>query len=237
MTNWSGTTCRPCFQQLIFGHLHLTLSILEKFSTGLRSLLIYKCRIRATISRFYMTTQTSLSAATRAQRDESVRNPSFQTPAPSFQKLTANLELEFRLTHRKISLLKISNRKFFAVFHLTAQLCRRPSSSSLPASSLEGKGFRAFCVPTAPSGICVRCTPVASSGPSISNPGHRPTPLACPESRRAQPHPRNRFAALIQFLRATDRGSRATEILIDGSAIRIRSNPFKNSNLKISNRR
>src|ERR1700720_802251 len=40
----------------------------------------------------------------------------------------------------------------------------------------------------------------------------------------AQPHPRNRFAALTQFLRATDRGARATEILIDGSAIR---NPRK----------
>jgi hypothetical protein len=183
-----------------------------------------------------MTTQTSLSAATRAQRDESVRNSSFQPPAPSFQKLIANLELEFRLTYRKISSLRISNRKFFAIFHLTAQLCRRPSSSSLPASSLE---------------VAV---------PSISNPGHRPIPLACHESRRpqphpckpfaplvngrktksvplAQPHPRNRLAALIQFLRATDRGSRATEILIYGPAIRNRRNPFKNNILKISNRR
>jgi len=185
-----------------------------------------------------MTTQMSLSAATRAQRDESVRNSSFQPPAPSFQNLIANLELEFHLSHRKVSPLRISNRKYFAVFHLTAQLCRRPSSSSLPASSLKGRGFRAFCVPTAPSGICVRCTPVASSGPSISNPGHRPIPLACPESRRvypesrrAQPHPRKLFFTNHQS-RVTNHG-----FLIYGPAIGIRRKPFKNNILKISNRR
>ena len=170
-----------------------------------------------------MTTQTSLSAATRAQRDNSVRNSSFQPPAPSFQKLIANLELEFHLTQRKLSPLRISNRKFFAVFHLTAQLCPRPSSSSLPASSLEGM--------------------VAVS--SISNPGHRPMPLvypesrrvypesrrACPESRRAQPHPRKLFF--------TNHKSRVTNhgFLIYGRAIRIRRNPFKNNILEISNRR
>ena len=82
-----------------------------------------------------MTTQTSLSKATRAQRDESIRNSSFQPPAPSFQKLIANLELEFHLTHRKISLLKISNRKFFAILRLTSQL----HHPSLTPSS--GRGF------------------------------------------------------------------------------------------------
>jgi hypothetical protein len=35
--------------------------------------------------------------------------------------LIANLELEFRPTHRKISLLKIPNRKFFAILHLVSQ--------------------------------------------------------------------------------------------------------------------
>src|ERR1700722_7947205 len=72
-----------------------------------------------------MTKQTSLSAATRAQRDESVRNSSFQPPAPSFQKLIANLELEFRLTQRKISLLRNSNRKYFAFLRFVF-LTRRP---------------------------------------------------------------------------------------------------------------
>ena len=38
-------------------------------------------QIHATIIRFYMMTRTSLSAATRAQRDESARNSSFQ-PQP-----------------------------------------------------------------------------------------------------------------------------------------------------------
>ena len=56
------------------------------------------------------------------------RKPSSLKPqASSLQILIANLELEFRLTHRKISPLKISNRKYFAIFHLTSQ-SRRPVS-------------------------------------------------------------------------------------------------------------
>jgi hypothetical protein len=109
--------------------------------------------------------------------------------------LIANLELEFRPTHRKISSLRISNRKYLAIFHLTSQ-SRCPTSPNFQSGNPFGSA-----------------------------------PLVYPELRRAQlypelrrAHPRNRFAALIQFLRATDRGSRATEILIDGSAIR---NPRK----------
>ena len=46
-----------------------------------------------------------------------LRYSSFQLRAPSLQNLIANLELEFRLTHTKLSPLRISNRKYFAVFH------------------------------------------------------------------------------------------------------------------------
>jgi len=102
--------------------------------------------------------------------------------------LIANPELEFRSTHRKISPLRISNRKYLAIFHLISRPRRRTS-------------------PNFQNG-----NPFGSA------------PLVYPELRRAQLHPRNRFAHLIQFLRATDRGSRATEILSDGSAIR---NPCK----------
>jgi hypothetical protein len=86
-----------------------------------------------------MMTQTSLSAATRAQRNESGRNSSFQPPAPSFQKLIANLELEFHLTHRKISLLKISNRKYFAILRFVF-LTRRPLALSKMPLSGVGSG-------------------------------------------------------------------------------------------------
>jgi hypothetical protein len=44
------------------------------------------------------------------------RSSSFKPPASSLQNLIANLELEFRSTHRKISPLKISNRKYIAIF-------------------------------------------------------------------------------------------------------------------------
>jgi len=57
-----------------------------------------------------------------------------------------------------------------------------------------------------------------------------------PELRRAQPHPRTRFAASIQFLQATDRGSRATEILIANARLEFHPTHRKISHLKISNR-
>jgi hypothetical protein len=79
------------------------------------------------------------------------------------QLLIANLELEFHLTRRKLSPLRISNRKFLHFFH--------PDSASN------------FC------------------------------------------------------LLVTSHSSLATVLLIHGSAIKTPRNPFKNSNLKISNRR
>ena len=92
----------------------------------------------ATITRFYIMTQTSLSSAALqyrggpplwaapVQRDESVRNSSFQPQASSFQKpwppcgghLIADLELEFYLTHRKLSPLRNPNRKFSSLLYL-----------------------------------------------------------------------------------------------------------------------
>ena len=93
---------------------------------------------RATIARFYMMTQTSLSGAALQYRggppwwaspdqgDAYVRNSSFRPQASSFQKpwppyggrLIANLELEFHLNHRKLSPLQIPNRKFSPLLYL-----------------------------------------------------------------------------------------------------------------------
>jgi hypothetical protein len=53
-------------------------------------------------------------AATRPSKLHS----SSQPRAFGRQILIANLELEFRLTRRKLSPLEISNRKYFAIFHL-----------------------------------------------------------------------------------------------------------------------
>ena len=66
-----------------------------------------------------MTRQTTLSAATLAPAGGT---PPARPRAPmrgrpkTVKFLIANLELEFRPTHRKISLLGISNRKYLAIF-------------------------------------------------------------------------------------------------------------------------
>jgi hypothetical protein len=89
--------------------------------------------LRATIVRFNMTTKTTLSDEGMAQRESHSRSsratkspyafaaPSFQgrwntSPSPDAEFLIANLELEFELTYRKESQLKIPNRKYFAIF-------------------------------------------------------------------------------------------------------------------------
>ncbi len=186
-------------------------------------------QIRATITRFYMMTQTSLSAATKVQRDGSARNSSFQpqplalihprnpflaTSHPPLatevlianadassigilsdqreskglsyrsplrhqrpQLLIANLELESHLTHRKLSLLRITNRKF-------SRVLRAP-----------------WRIET----FSMRLHPLARKG------------------RRANSHAEGR--------------SPLTPFLIHGTAIKSQRNPFTNSNLTISNRR
>ena len=136
-------------------------------------------RIHATICRFYMMTQTPLSAAsqaTPASPEKCASNFSFESPASSLQNLIANLELEFRSTHRKLNPLKISNRKYLAIFHPNSQARRRATSPNF-------QNGNSFCS----------------------------TPIVYPELRRAPPHPRNSFESFVQFLRATDRGSRAAE--------------------------
>jgi hypothetical protein len=59
--------------------------------------------------------------------------------------------------------------------------------STAKSGRLEGRGFR---VPTALSGICARCIPVASSGPSVNDHVIVSVPFVYPEARRALPHPR-----------------------------------------------
>jgi hypothetical protein len=72
-----------------------------------------------------MMTQTTLSVVTPASGRIRASNSSFESPASSLQNLIANLELEFELSHRKESPLKISNRKYFAIFSFapSAGLC------------------------------------------------------------------------------------------------------------------
>jgi hypothetical protein len=80
-----------------------------------------------------MMTQTSLSAARRAtpaSPEKCASNSSFEAPASSLQNLIANLELEFRSTHRKLSPLRISNRKYLAIFHPNSQAPSRVTSSN-----------------------------------------------------------------------------------------------------------
>jgi hypothetical protein len=152
---------------------------------------------RATIVvRFYVMTQTSLSAATRVQRDESARSgfpphaSSFQKPRPPWPvrrggRLIANLESKSHLSHRKRSPLRILNCKFRG-FCARRGVLMRLSSAALVCCSL------------APLNGTIRC---AGSG-----------------------------------LHATHHPSIGTIFLIHGTAIKTPRNPFKNSNLIISNR-
>ena len=78
-------------------------------------------------------TQTLLSAgsqATPASPEKCASNSSSESPASSLQNLIANLELEFRSTHRKLSPLKISNRKYLAFFHPNSQARSRATSAN-----------------------------------------------------------------------------------------------------------
>ena len=73
--------------------------------------------ILATIARFYMTTQRTLSAATLAHRRRYALNSSFQSRVSSLQILIANARLEFGVNHRENSPLKIPNRERIAIFY------------------------------------------------------------------------------------------------------------------------
>jgi hypothetical protein len=104
----------------------------------------------ATMDRFIMTTHTTLSAARRAgwmDRPLVARVLRRQTPTPTTALLIANLELEFIVSDRKTSSLKIPNRKKNAIslstrWHRHSCLCvlarprTRPTEAvtSLPSS-------------------------------------------------------------------------------------------------------
>ncbi len=87
-------------------------------------------------------TQTSLSAARSTRRGEKLPAPAHRCAAArhavsgGIQFLIANLELEFHSTHRKISPLKISNRKFSRFFRRSDQ-DRRPERTE----RVEGRSF------------------------------------------------------------------------------------------------
>ena len=137
--------------------------------------------------------------------------------------LIANLELEFRLTHRKIISLKISNRKKIAIFY---PVFRRGAKTVLPPSFPSGRGFI----------------------PSINRRRIVTVPLVYPEARRAQLHPRKPFPrfASTEFTPfapphpckpATRHPSLITGSLIYGGAIRNPCKHRKFSDIQISNRR
>jgi hypothetical protein len=88
-----------------------------------------------------MTTHTTLSAATLASRRTRASNSSFEPQASSLQNLIANLELEFELSHRKESPLKISNRKYFAIFSLAPSACLCVGSNTLPGATTRSSTF------------------------------------------------------------------------------------------------
>jgi hypothetical protein len=72
-----------------------------------------------------MTMQSTLSAEATVQGRNMHRTACNSMPS-RIEFLIANLELEFKLTHRNESLLKIPNRKYFAIFH------SRRSSATFP---------------------------------------------------------------------------------------------------------
>jgi len=92
----------------------------------------------ATICRFIMTTHTTLSAATQAGRKDRSRLTGVlrtHVPPKTTAFLIANLELELVVSHRKISLLRIPNRKKIAI-------------------SLSTEWHRRSCLPRGTKGLC-----------------------------------------------------------------------------------
>src|ERR1700741_243602 len=84
-----------------------------------------------------MTTQRSLSTAIPAQRERSALNCSVQSQTSGLEILIANPRLEFDVSNRKNTPVKISNRKKIAISHFT----KRHRHSRLPRG---GKGLCAF---------------------------------------------------------------------------------------------
>ena len=81
------------------------------------------------------------------------------------EMLIANLELEFHLTRRRISLLRISNRKFSALLHL-----QLPSpSGSMSANESSAARHSSLCVLIYGSAIKSRRKPFENTNLQISN--------------------------------------------------------------------
>ncbi len=125
--------------------------------------------ILATITRFHMTTQSSLSAATPASKAEARLKwhrhsclcavagpvtPRLAVPSTSlpFHVLIANLELKLSLT-RKLNVLKIPNRKFLMIFeslltafrpslHSQSGITSARHSSLIPLSLIHGTAIK-----------------------------------------------------------------------------------------------
>jgi hypothetical protein len=86
--------------------------------------------------------------------------------------------------------------------------------------------------PTPLSGIYARCIPAASSGLSVNDHAVRSVPFACPEPRRAPPHPR-KPSRFFPYWHEAD----TTEILIANPRLEFRLTAPKLSQLRISNRK
>ena len=116
------------------------------------------------MARFNMTTKTTLSDEGMALREahscspRATRSlyafaaPSVQgrwstVPSPDAEFLIANLELEFELTYRKESRLKIPNRKYFAIFSLALPSF---SASTLTRKTISNSYIRQFKNSTKP---------------------------------------------------------------------------------------
>gem|GEM_PF-131018 len=87
-----------------------------------------------------MTTQRSLSAAIQAQRERSAPNWSLQSQASGLEILIANPRLEFDVSHREKSPVRISNRKKIAIL----RFINWHRHSRVPRST---KGLCAFAKP------------------------------------------------------------------------------------------
>jgi len=129
--------------------------------------------------------------------------------------LIANLELEFRLTHRKIISLKISNRKKIAIFY---PVFRRGAKTVLPPSFPSGRGFI----------------------PSVTDQGNISVPIVYPEDaprrRRALTHPRKPSPFFPFWHNAASRRSGSAEFLIANARLEFAVSHSKEGPLRIPNR-
>jgi hypothetical protein len=105
-----------------------------------------------------MTTQRSLSAAIQAQRERSALNCSVQSQASG---LIANPRLEFDVSHRKNTPVKISNRKKIAISYFTKRHkhSRLPRATKGLCASANPKWHRHSRVPRGTKGLCAFAKP------------------------------------------------------------------------------